>query len=94
MRTRLLVKDLAPRNIAGSLMLFGDLYAKGGDATAAASSYAISNLFSSGWRFRSAIEDRVQTIDQRIAFSQDADLANDPLIAGTREQTCAMCHNR
>jgi hypothetical protein len=96
---------MAPRNLEGATLLFGDIYAKGGrpadagsgrpsDAEQARTWYNLSLAASEGWRFRALAEERVATLDQRVALYRDADRSNDPRIVGTGPEACAFCHNR
>lgn len=88
----------APHNIEGSLVLFGDLFAKAGDLSRAQGFYrlALADFSSSGngkpWRFRHIAEQRLATAAQRVALYKDADPNNDPPLIGYREEACAVCH--
>lgn len=88
----------APHNIEGSLVLFGDLFAKAGDARRAAGFYrlALADFSNMGngkpWRFRSIAEERLATVNQRVAVYLDSDPANDPPLVGYRQEACAVCH--
>jgi hypothetical protein len=88
----------APRNTAGSLALFGDVEAKGGDADAAAMWYGLALAFSGGgtgpYPFLSALELRASTVAERVALFRDADPANDPTVIGVGSEACAACHTR
>ena len=87
----------APHNIEGSFLLFGDIFAKAGDRDRAQMYYQGSASFAaaSGWRFRASIEERLATLDQRIALYQDGDPANDPPVLGrVGTESCAYCHYR
>jgi hypothetical protein len=87
----------APRNTAGSLALFGDLNAKGGDAERAQSWYDLALAFGRSGRpyaFVSALEARVATVAERITLFRDADPANDPPVIGAGPEACAACHTR
>ena len=85
-----------PHNVQGSLTLFGDLYAKGGNLAQAQSWYAIAAAFpgTSTWTFRALIHDRVANATTRVALYADADPGNDPPVIGAGTQACAVCHNR
>jgi tetratricopeptide (TPR) repeat protein len=87
----------APRNFAGSLALFGDMNAKAGDAAAARQWYDLALGLASGdppYRFLPALQERVATVDQRVALLRDTDPANDPTMIGARAEACAACHTR
>jgi hypothetical protein len=91
---------LAPRNVAGALMLFGDLYAKAGGLdpaylTQAETWYGIAKagaLALPGYRFLDAVEARVGHAAERAALHQDADPSNDPPLIGAGAEACAVCH--
>jgi len=84
----------APHNIEGSLVLFGDLFAKAGDANRAAGFYRLAKTpFSpTPWRFAYVIEERLRTLSERIRLYQDSDPSNDPPLIGYRAEACAVCH--
>lgn len=88
----------APRNTAGSLALFGDLEAKAGNLAGAQQWYGLAVVLAQAgptpYRFLPALEERVATVEQRIALFTDDDATNDPTIIGAREEACAACHNR
>ena len=83
---------IAQRNLAGSLTLFGDLYAKAGRASDASLWYTIGSTDWAGWPFRAIGEDRMANLATRIQLYQDADPANDPPIVGSGPEACAYCH--
>lgn len=79
------------------MLLFGDLYAKGGrpgDAVKAQTWYDLAVAQGEGWSFRALAEDRALHVDQRMARYRDAARSNDPPIVGTARENCAFCHNR
>jgi hypothetical protein len=88
----------APRNTAGSLALFGDLEAKGGNAAGAQSWYnlalALGRAGSPAYPFLPALESRATSVAERIALFRDADPSNDPTVIGAGAEACAACHNR
>ena len=88
----------APRNTAGSLALFGDLEAKGGNAPAAKGWYDLALAFGRAgnppYRFLAALETRASTVADRVARFRDADAGNDPTVIGAAQEACAACHNR
>jgi hypothetical protein len=87
---------LAPRNIQGSLTLFGDLFAKGGNLAQANFWYGLTNVFpdTPTWTFYPLIQDRLANAAARVALYADADPSNDPPVIGVGPQACAVCHNR
>jgi hypothetical protein len=88
----------APHNIGGALVLFGDVYAKGGNAERASLWYglakAIGGTPADPWPFQALADERVLDVDNRIARYQDGDPSNDDPVVGIQEENCAVCHNR
>jgi len=86
----------APRNIFGSLTLFGDLFAKVGNQTQAQFWYSLAGVSpdTATWVFKPALDDRVANLAQRIALYGDSDPTNDPPIIGAGTEACAVCHKR
>ncbi len=88
----------APRNTAGSLALFGDLNAKGGDLAGARRWYGLAlglaGAGSTPYRFLPELELRVATAPERVARFGDADPTNDPTVIGAGAEACAACHTR
>lgn len=89
----------APHNVEGSMLLFGDLYAKAGDAAAAAAAYQLGITFDDldtiPYIWRTELDDRIANLAARIALYQDADPNNDPLIIGEGNyENCLFCHGR
>ena len=85
---------LAPTALPGTFVVFGDLYAKAGDAATAKYWYQFAAATEAGWPFQGLAADRLAGADARVAAYQDADPANDPSILGAGKQACASCHNR
>ena len=90
---------MAPHNLEGTFILFGDIYAKGGRTESARSYYgsALSLGEQSGWdaRFVAAVRDRLDHLDERIALYQDDDPSNDPPFVGAGGAgSCAYCHRK
>jgi hypothetical protein len=96
---------LAPRNIAGALMLFGDVFVKGGfldSANVAAAQNLYYPIAQAGaaqvpnYLFADALAERTGPgkAEARAALYQDADPTNDPPIIGAGPQACAVCHYR
>ena len=88
----------APHNVEASLILFGDLFAKGGNLVKAKAYYNLAKtpFATSGgpWRFQSLIQQRIETAKDRVALYKDDDPSNDPPILGYRQEACAVCHYR
>lgn len=90
---------MAPHNVEGTFLLFGDIYAKGGRVEQARSYYeaALSIGEGSGWdpRFVATARERVATVEERAALYQDGDPTNDPPFVGSGgASSCAYCHRR
>lgn len=95
-------RGLAPRNVAGALTLFGDVYAKAGaldpaNVTQAETWYTIASFGASqtpGYLFADAIAARLGHAAERAALYQDGDPSNDPPVIGAGPEACAVCHYR
>jgi len=89
-------EGLAPRNLQGSLILFGDLYAKAGNVAQAQIWYGLASASGdlATWKFKSVLDDRLADPAGRAALYADADPANDPPLVGAAHEACAVCHNR
>jgi hypothetical protein len=91
-------EGLAPHNLAGTFLFFGDIFAKGDRVESARLNYETAVTFgtANGWRpeFLAAAQDRLDNVDARVALYQDADPANDPPLLGVSNNTCAYCHYR
>jgi hypothetical protein len=85
---------LAPTALPGTFVLFGDLYAKAGDADQARTWYTLAVATEGAWPFAGLGAERLATADARVAAYGDADPANDPPIIGAGPQACASCHHR
>jgi hypothetical protein len=91
---------LAPRNVAGALLLFGDVYAKAAalDPSYLADAetwYGIAGFGASlrpGYLFADAVAARVGHAAERAALYQDTDPSNDPPLVGAGPEACAVCH--
>jgi hypothetical protein len=88
----------AVHNTGGSLLLFGDVYAKAGDAERAAFWYGLAKALGgspdSPWEFQALVDQRVLDVDARVARHLDADPSNDDPIVGIGEENCVVCHAR
>lgn len=96
---------LAPRNVAGALMLFGDVFVKGGALDPAnvvqaetfyypVAEFAVAQT--PGYLFADALAERVGPgkAAARAALYADDDPTNDPPIIGSGPEACAVCHYR
>jgi hypothetical protein len=98
-------EGMAPHNVEGALVLFGDLYAKGlvqddpSPFRGADNLYRLANAFAlaSDWnpRFQTLAADRQATVAQRVALYANDDPADDPpLIGNSQGEACATCHHK
>lgn len=90
---------MAPHNLEGTFILFGDIYAKGGRTESARGYYdsALALGEKSGWdpRFVAAVRERLDNLDERVALYQDGDPSNDPPFVGAGgASACAYCHRK
>ncbi len=85
---------LAPSGLSGALVLFGDVYAKAGDAAQATTWYQLASATEAGWAFEGLAAARLATVAARVAAYGDNDPGNDPPIIGAGPEACASCHNR
>lgn len=87
---------LAPHNLEGTFLFFGDVYAKAGRIDAARERYQASLGFgqTSGWRqqYLAEVQERLDNLPARIALFQDSDPSNDPPMVGVGNSGCAHCH--
>ena len=89
---------LAPHNLEGTFLLFGDLYTKAGRVADAVRYYegAAKTGVSSGWKpeFIARARQLAATAAERAALYGDADPANDPPFTDLGGAgNCAYCHN-
>src|SRR5262249_39880961 len=88
----------APQNIAGSLALFGDVEAKGGDAAAAGNWYGLALALTGGeippYRFLPALRLGAAPASHGVALCRDADPGNAPPVIGGGDEACSACHTR
>jgi hypothetical protein len=86
----------APRNLQGSLTLFGDLYLKTGNAAQAQTWFNLVAALpdTASWSFKSALDERLAHLAERAALYTDADPSNDPPLIGAGAEACSSCHRR
>jgi len=89
---------LAPHNLEGTFVFFGDVYAKAGRIEDARTRYqaALNAGVSSGWSptFLAEVQERLDDLEARVARFQDDDPTNDPPMLGVANRGCAHCHYR
>lgn len=88
--------DRAEHNTEGTAIFFGDLFAKNGDADLARAIYTQGTQTSgyATWPFKALLDERIATVDARVAAYQDDDPDNDPLWIGGESHQCSVCHAR
>jgi hypothetical protein len=85
---------LAPGGLSGALVLFGDLYAKAGNASQATTWYQLGAATEANWAFKGLASARLATVAERVALYDDSDPDNDPPLIGSGPEACASCHHR
>jgi tetratricopeptide (TPR) repeat protein len=87
---------MAPHNFEGTLILLGDIYAKGGRLANASLWYSIARGTgrTTGYRYQAIAEERVATAADRVARYEDDDPTNDPPLLGGGGGSCKYCHNK
>jgi len=87
---------MAPHNFEGTLVLLGDIYAKGGRLASAQLWYGLARASgaASRWRYQAIADDRVANAAARVALYADADSLNDPPLLGGGGASCRYCHNK
>lgn len=89
-------EGMAPHNFEGTLILLGDIYAKGGRLSNASLWYSIARgtARTTGYRYQSIAEERVASAADRVALYEDGDRTNDPPLLGGGGGSCRYCHNK
>ncbi len=84
----------APHNMQGAFLMFGDMYAKSGNAAQALVYYRFGLQLpgTNTWPFRDAMNERIATVQDRVTRWADEDPSNDPKFAGNGPEACAICH--
>lgn len=83
-----------PHNNEGALMLFGDVYARIGDAENARHFYtlALTSPDAATWKYATHAQAVLDDLDHRIDLYLDADPSNDPLFFAEGRVACVACH--
>lgn len=86
--------EAAPHNVPGSVMLFGDVYARVGDTATARAYYeqALVQPSSANWTYAEDAQAIIDGLDARVSAWTDADSTNDPAFFLSGERTCRSCH--
>jgi hypothetical protein len=88
--------DIAPHNLEGFLLFFGDLLVKQGNVDVARVAYndVLKVRQYPSWPYQSLVQDRLSTdLNAKAALYADADPSNDPpLGANGQNRGCAYCH--
>ncbi len=86
----------AAHNVEGAMVFMGDVFAKGDRREDALRYYnrAKEDADYATWDFQALLDDRIATIDSRVAAHQNADPSDDPAVAWASDIQCALCHSR
>ena len=83
-----------PHNLEGSALYAGDFYARAQGRDHALRWYMRARSIPSwdSWRYQSVIEERIRTLDERIAAAVTPSLDDDLPSVWSSETGCTMCH--
>jgi len=86
----------AAHNIEGSMVFLGDVYAKAGKKDDALGFYAQAKSSGtySAWQWKDLLDERVRTIDARVAAFRTTATTDDPASAWTSNVQCSICHRQ
>jgi tetratricopeptide (TPR) repeat protein len=84
----------ASHNIEGSAVFLGDMYAKAQDRAAALAAYESAEAVPSwdSWDYRELLEQRIKTLDTRMAAELSPDTSDDVEEAWASQIQCSLCH--
>ncbi len=93
-RTDVCRNDVIPHNIEGSLMTYGDIHARMGNAEQARSYYqqALDYPGAATWQYRDHAQAILDSLDERIERFTNDNAADDPLFFSAGETSCVGCH--
>lgn len=86
----------AAHNREGAVVFMGDALAKAGRKAEALAVYqaAMAEPAYASWGFHDLLAQRLATLDARVAAFANADATDDPPVAWTSPEQCALCHTR
>jgi tetratricopeptide (TPR) repeat protein len=86
----------AAHNFEGASVFMGDVLAKAGKRAEALAAYEMAKGADEypDWDYSALLDERIKSIDDRIAAFDDADPANDPEAAWTSNNQCSICHRQ
>jgi tetratricopeptide (TPR) repeat protein len=81
-------------NVEGASVFMGDVFAKAGRKADALGFYeqAKTSATYAEWDYQALLDDRIDTIDARIASFADMDATNDALSSWSADNQCSICH--
>ena len=84
----------ASHNIEGSAVFLGDMYAKAQDRKAALAAYQSAKAAPTwqSWPYRELLEQRISTLDARMAAIVSASTTDDLEPAWSSQIQCSLCH--
>jgi hypothetical protein len=84
----------APHNREGFALYAGDFYARGQERDHALRWYMTARSIPSwdSWRYQSVVEERIRTLDERVAAALTPSLADDLPSVWSSETGCSFCH--
>ncbi len=93
-RTDVCRNDNVPHNVEGSLVTFGDAYARIGDVDEARRYYtlAVESPGAATWPYRADAQAVLDGLDDRVARWTNADPADDPTPFSAGATSCVGCH--
>jgi tetratricopeptide (TPR) repeat protein len=93
-RTDVCTNASVPHNEEGSLMTFGDIHARLGDAEQARAYYrmAVEHPDAASWPYRDEAQAFLDAVDERVARFTNDDPSDDPRFFSAGETSCVGCH--